>query len=308
MELVLGLLGLGGLSLLMQAKPLPTQKEADKALEKLAKSPDDAQANQTVGMYVAFVVGNYTEALPYLAKSSNTTLKKLAELEAVVADDPPEQVKLGNEWIQAAPKFPALVPIFYDRASFWYMKAWPKLSDPDKAKMRLQAQKLAAPRRPGPARKNLPSSWEQDNQNPVKPSEIDHTIARTGSYSIKINPSNPSVPTGFSGIQSVPYAVKGTNYEAVAFFRSVDTESQRDLLALTFYDDRGSVITHAKKAIPVDNPFWTPVVLSGEIPKGASEVRLVIHIYSKEGNVWVDDVSLKFNSINDMKNGSFEEK
>jgi hypothetical protein len=55
MEIILGLLGLGGLSLLLQSKPLPTEKDANKALEKLDKNPADSEANTTVGMYLSFL-------------------------------------------------------------------------------------------------------------------------------------------------------------------------------------------------------------------------------------------------------------
>lgn len=55
MEIILGLLGLGGLSLLLQSKPLPTEKDANKALEKLDKNPTDSEANTTVGMYLSFL-------------------------------------------------------------------------------------------------------------------------------------------------------------------------------------------------------------------------------------------------------------
>jgi len=308
MEIILGLLGLGGLSLLLQSKQLPTENDAYKALEKLDKNPADSEANTTVGMYLAFVMGNYSEGIPYFAKSSNSTLKKLAERELASIETPDDQVKTGNEWVLAASKFPSLVSLFYDRAASWYMKAWPNLKESDKAKMRIQAQRLAAPRRPGALRKILPSGWTQDALAQIKPSELDNTIARSGSYSAKIYPSNETVPDGFSGIQSARYPVKGRSFEASAFFRSNDTDTPSDRLEIVFYDNRGSFIGYRKQPVPVDVPFWNYVGIKGDVLPGASEAQLKIRIDSKQGNVWVDDASLKFNSIEDLKNGSFEEK
>jgi hypothetical protein len=76
---------------------------------------------------------------------------------------------------------------------------------------------------------------------------------------------------------------------------------------IDFYDNQGTFIGD-KKSIPVDMPFWNQVVIKGDVIPGASEAQLVIRMYSRMGNIWTDDASLKFNSIEDLKNGSFEGK
>ena len=310
MELILSLLGLGGLALLLQSKPLPTEKDAIKASEKLDKDPNDPAANTTVGMYVAFVLGKFTEAMPYLAKSSDSTLKNLAEheLDPAYTGTPDKQVKLGNDWVQAASKFPLLVAIFYDRAAYWYKQAWPDLKEPDKAKLRIQAQRLATPRRPGPPRKKLPLGWITVGVAVTKPTELDNTIARTGSYSAKTFPTKEDIP-GYSGLQSIHYPVKGSSYEASVFVRSNETDSQEDSVTLRFYNSEG--LTHnadQKKLLPADLPFWHYVSFKGIVSPGAQEAAIMVHQYSKRGNLWIDDASLRFNLIEDLKNGSFEEK
>ena len=311
MEIILGLLGLGGLSLLLQSKPLPTKDEAIKASEKLNENPNDPAANLVAGKYLAFVMGKYDEAMGYLIKSSDSTLKNLAEheIDPAYTDSPDKQVAIGNEWVKAAGKFPALVGLFYDRASHWYIKAWYALKEPDKAKLRIQARRLAAPRRPGVKRKGIPSGWEAAaGIAAIKDPELDNTIARTGSYSVKNFPPNETVPNGYSNVRSILYPIKGNPFEASAFVRSEGTDNPSDRFLVDFYDNRGTFIGDRRVPIPTDMPFWNHVVINGDVVPGASYAILLVRMYSKKGNIWVDDASLKFNGIEDLKNGSFEEK
>jgi hypothetical protein len=175
--------------------------------------------------------------------------------------------------------------------------------------MRLQAQRLSAPRRPAGPRKNLPSGWERDpGRASLKDPELDNTIARSGSYSAKTFPANETVPNGFSGLKSSRYPVKGMMFEASAFFRSDGTENPADRFLVDFYDNRGSLLSAPGHPIQIDMPFWHYIVIKGNTPPGATEAQLVVRVFSKKGNVWVDDASLKFNLIEDLKNGSFEER
>lgn len=311
MDLILGLLGVGTLSILVQAKAIPSEEDALKAAEKLEKDPEDKAANLVVGKYRAFALGDFKGAMPFLAKSSDSTLKTLAEHEVdpAYADAPDKQVKMGNEWVVASKKFPALLPIFFDRASYWYMTAWPNLELLDQAKLRVQAKLLAQPRRPGPAKKALPTAWQPDpGLAVVQRPELDNTIARSGSYSAKTFPANETVPNGFTGIKSVPYPVRGQTFEAAASFRTDGTENRADRFLVDFYDNRGSLLAAPAMALMVDMPFWNRIVVKGNIPPGAATAQLVTRVYSKKGNVWMDDAVLRFNEIDDLKNGSFEEK
>jgi hypothetical protein len=309
LELLLGLLGLGGFAFLLQSKPLPTQSDAVKASEKLDKDPDDPAANTVIGTYMAFVLGKFPEAMPYLAKSSDSTLKNLAQQEIGLAysEEPDKQVKMGNEWVQASKKFTSLVGLFYDRASFWYVKAWPNLKEPDKTKMRIQAQRLATSRRPGPPRKSSSGWFNNPGIAVIKPTELDNTIARTGSYSAKLFPAKENVPNGYSGLYTIPYPVKGANFEVSAFVRSNETDNQEDEMSIKFSDDQG-INSWRKVLLPVDLPFWQYVSIKGATPPNARQITILVNQYSKKGNIWVDDASLRFNLIEDMKNGSFEEK
>lgn len=310
--LLLGLAGLGGLALLLQQKPLPSRDEALDAVAKLEKNPDDPDANTVAGKFKAFVMGDYDEGMNYLKKSKDATLKSLADHEKDFAFTalPEGEVKMGDEWVAAAKKFPALWRIFYDRAIQWYKQAWPRLDAASKAKLRLQGLRIAAARPPGVPKKGLPTGWTSDAGVAGKPSNVDPAVARTGSYSVKIAPADDKVQNSVSAITSDLTPIEGKTFEYSAYLLADGTENAADKIVLRFFDGGGNVMGNPVSAFyPNDIPFWNRVSIKGNIPEGAARAQALITLYSKKGNVWVDDVSLKLDNAREvLKNGSFEEK
>lgn len=307
--LLLGLAGLGGLALLLQQKPVPSNEEVFKALQDLEKNPDDPDANTIAGKYKAFVLGDYDEAMQYLKKSKDTTLKTLAdhETDAAYTVLPDGKIKMGDEWVAAAKKFPALSPIFYDRASQWYVKAWPALDAALKLKARERGRKLAASRPPGGARKALPKDWFNDPNAPGgNPATLDGTVARTGSYSVKLAPADPKIKGSFSQFNSDLIPVSGKVGELSAYILSDNTESASDRLFVSFFDQAGTGIQTVGPFTPVDVPFWSRVGTKIDIPPNAVRAKVGVALNSKNGNMWVDDVSFKVDGKELLKNQSFE--
>lgn len=301
--LLLGLAGLGGLALLLQSKPLPSEDDFKKAQAKLETNPVEPDANTTVGKYKAFVLGDYNGAMPYLVHSKDTTLKTIAdhELDATHTATATQKVGMGDEWVAAAKKFPALSRIFYDRASQWYILGWPDLDPVWKGKLREQGARLAASRPPGPARRGVPSGWKIEAGSPSS----DGTAARTGSYSIKL-PSDPKQEVFFKSdvIQVVP----NNKIEYAAFVRSDGTDNKNDQIILNFFDRDGRLVGVGGVPIPVDVPFWNYVAGKADVPPEAIFVKLGAAVRSKKGSLWVDDMSLKLDGKESVKNPSFEDK
>lgn len=312
MELILlGLAGLGGLALLLQSKTLPSKDDADKAFTKLDKDPMDPDANTIFGKWKAFVMGDYDGAMPYLVHSKDATLKSLAEheLDDLHNATPQQKVGMGDEWVAAAKKLPALNRIFYDRASQWYVKAWPNLDGPWKQKLRDQAKKLAASRPPGAARKGFPSGWIDTASMNGFPPVLDGTIARTGSMSAKILPPDEKAKTGSASIvKTEMLPIQPKPVELIAYTLSDGTDNGTDRVAIGFYDAGGNSLAYHQAFLPVDLPFWTPVTIKATPPDKAARVDVQFWQYSKKGNIWVDDVSLKVDGKEVVKNGSFEDR
>jgi hypothetical protein len=305
--LLLGLAGLGGLALLLQSKPLPTKEDAEKAFAKLDKDPTDADANTIFGKYKAFVQGDYDAAMPYLVHSKDTTLRTLAEHEL---DDShvataPQKVAMGDEWVAAAKNFKPLSPIFYDRAAHWYAAGWPDLDAAWKEKARIQGRKLAASRPPA-ASKKLPSGWVADAGLSGVQATADGTIARSGSYSGKLSPAAANVPNSYSALKSELLPVSGKTLENTAFILTDGTETGGDRMYTLFFDQAGRQIQTDQSFIPADMPFWGRVVVKSNVPKDAVRTQFAVVLNSKKGNIWVDDVSMKLDGKEVLKNGSFD--
>ena len=308
-EILLALAGLAGIAALLQSKQiLPNEVDFKKALDKLSGNLLDPDANTTVGKYLAFVKGDYASAMPYLVHSQDKTLKSLAEheLDPVFTDNPEKKVGMADEWVAAAKKFPQLTTTFYDRASQWYVKAWPDLSDLWKMKAREQAKKIASARPIGAPRKQMPSGWVLDGGIDGNPTEPDGTTSRTGSYSIKVPPGKKENPGSASAFRSVLMPVSG-DVEISAYVRSDGTENGADSINFIMFDPAGGFSLRSVY-IPLDTPFWNRVTLKLVVPKNVSRAQLHAANHSKGGNIWVDDVSIKVDGKEVLKNGSFEDR
>lgn len=313
MEILLALGGIAALAaLLTQSKsPLPSKEDAEKAFAVLDKNPTDPDANTTFGKWKAFVQGDFDGAMPYLVHSKDATLKALAEheLDETKLATAPMKVGMGDEWVAGAKKFPALFRIFYDRAGYWYMKAWPDLDLVWRQKMRAQATKLAAARPPGGAKKGLPTDWSNEALPGAKPSELDGTISRTGSYSLKMFPADEKVKDSVSRFRSTRIAIPpgGKTLEISAWVRSDGTENGADRMFMFYVDPTGTGIGTIGPFIPVDMPFWTRVYQKvDQIPPNVVRLDYGASMSSKQGNIWIDDMSVKIDGKEVLKNGSFE--
>lgn len=312
MELILaGLAGLGALALLLQQKPVPSKEDAEKAFDKLDKEPLDPDANTIFGKWKAFAMGDYAGAMPYLVHSKDATLKSLAthELDETQLVTGAQKVAMGDEWVNGAKKHPALNKIFYERAAQWYTKAWPDLEGAAKQKLRDQAKKLAASRPPGAGRKGLPTGWIDTASMDGFPPVLDGTIARTGSVSAKILPPLEKAKVGSASIAKTEMLpIQPKPVEMIAYTLSDGTDNGTDRVAIGFYDAGGNSLAYHQAFLPNDLPFWTPVTIKAVPPANAARADVQFWQYSKKGNIWIDDVSLKVDGKEAVKNGSFEER
>lgn len=308
--LLLALAGLGGLALLLQQKALPSREDAEKAFEVLDKNPIDPDANTVFGKYKAFVMGDYDGAMPYLVHSKDTTLKTLAEheLDDTYIATPTQKVVMGDEWVAAGKKFPALSRIFYDRATQWYVKAWPNIDGVPKQKLRAQGAKIAASRPPGAPRKGFPAGWEEDKGLAGILPVIENQIARTGSYSMKIPGPTDKGAGAYSTLKSQVYPITGKKLNATAYVLTDGTTNPTDKVSVWFYDEGGNFMVFDIKSsvLSMDTPLWSRHTITADVPEKARSARFVTQVFSKTGNVWVDDVSMKIDDKEILKNGTFD--
>ena len=78
--------------------------EAERAKATLSTTPDDAEANYRLGVWEAFVRGQWKTGLPYLAKGRDRSFADLAKRELQSAQAPEDQVSLADAWFEIAKK------------------------------------------------------------------------------------------------------------------------------------------------------------------------------------------------------------
>jgi len=311
MEILLALAGIAGAALLLTPpSPLPSEADYKKSLEKLKTAPEDPDANTIAGKYIAFVLGDYPGAMPFLAKSSDQILRTLAEHERapLYTDSGPKKVGMGDEWVSAAKKFPALFRVFYDRASYWYAEGWPDLDPLWKMKTREQGLKLAAARPPGTSQKQLPTGWNPGTSPGSRAPILDGTVSHVGSYSIKVLPSDEKIKNATSGFSTDLIPVSGKTIEVSAYVLADGTDSGNDHVYVNLFDQNGVGFSTIGPFIPMDTPFWQRVYTKADIPRNAARFQFGVSMASKKGTLWVDDVSVKLDGREALKGGSFEGK
>ena len=111
-------------------------EKAKKAVESLAATPDLPDANQVVGEFECFVLGDWDAGLPKLAKGTDPALKTLAAKDLSRPTDGPAQAGLGDDWWDRAERESGVLKSnLRDRAGFWYEKAGGQLSGMSRLKV-----------------------------------------------------------------------------------------------------------------------------------------------------------------------------
>jgi len=315
-EFIAGFLGIAGLSaLLAPPQALPSEADYKKALDKIKDAPNDPDANLVAGKYMAFVIGDYATGMSYLAKTNDKVLRTLAEHEAapLYTDTPIKQATMGDEWVNAAKSHQALFRIFYDRASFWYAKSWADMKNEPLWGQRLrdQGRKLAVARPPGPLRKGVPTGWKTDTRPKEWPQPgFDGSVSHEGSYSLKFPAASadPKANEPYTSLETDLIPISGKVLELSAYVMTDGTDSGKDMLEIRFRDATGKEFQrYSAGLIPVDTPFWSMIKTTHEIPTGAVRVQFATVISSTKGTAWVDDILIKVDGKEIVKQG-FEGK
>jgi len=100
------------------------------ARQVLAASPDDPDANYTLGVYLCLVKHRWDEGRPMLAKGSNLRLKVLANEELRTDLDTRSMTQLADEyWALADTESSLFKRGLHMRAVYWYQLALPRLAN-----------------------------------------------------------------------------------------------------------------------------------------------------------------------------------
>lgn len=311
MNLLVPLAGIAGIAaLLSPPSSVPSEADYKKALEKLQAAPEDQDANTVVGKYLAFVLGKYEDAMVYLAKSGDKTLRTLAEHERapLYADTPPQKVGMGDEWVAAAKSFKPLYRIFYDRAAFWYAAAWDDLKNQplwgEKLRDRLQKiytlnQGVAPPKQLA-----CPSGWKC----PIAETKAarSNAAARNGQFSFAITGWKSPLPAYGAVEQYVD--VKPGKYKISGWVITDGTDAD-DSFLIAIQNANGTNLVLHPIILASDKPWWRHVDAELTVPAGGVRMGLAVVIGAKQGMIYVDDLTIAGpDGKNLLKNQSFEDR
>src|SRR5262249_9714786 len=111
-------------------------QEVTQARAKLAKSPDETEANLIVGRYLCFFQADWDKGLPMLAKGSEKALKALAAKDISLPGDVKDQLDLADSWWGWAEVSKDRVQRnIMKRARAWHDRAGPNAEGADRGKV-----------------------------------------------------------------------------------------------------------------------------------------------------------------------------
>lgn len=279
------------------------QEDLKKAEAKLAGSPDDPAANLAVGR-LRLAGGDPDGAVPFLLKGSEASLKAAAKAEGVTEGSKGLiALEAADLWAQAAGKNKTLRQPCLDRASWWYAKAWPDLDVFYRTKLRERLAKLYAPVQPARGGGLALAGWGGVDGAASKIEVVSQRV-HSGGAALRYTPKDKTKGTITS---SKPIAVTpGKKIEVVAWVLSDETDGLTDSLKFVVRDNKNGFAWTCGEAIKPDLPAWVCIKGETTLPEGSLSVEVQITVNSKQGAVFVDDISIKQDGVELMKVGNFE--
>lgn len=313
MDLMMAFGGIAGVAyLLAPGAPLPSENDYKKALEKIQAVPADPDANTIAGKYLCFVMGDYDLGMNYLQRSGDRTLRTLAEHERapLYTDTGPKKIGMADEWVNAARSYKPLYKIFYDRAAYWYGQSWEEMKNQplwgDKLRERLRRLYTVNPAAAAAPPKRLvcPTGWKC----PIAETKADRSQAaiRNGLYSLAITGWKSPLPAYGAAEQSV--AVMPGVYKVSGWVISDGTDAD-DSFLVNVQNAAGTNLVLKPIIITPDRPWWRKIEADVTVPANGVRMGISIVVGSKQGMIYVDDVSIKGPDGKELlRNGGFEER
>lgn len=185
---------------------------------KLKTAPEDPQANHQVGVYRAFVKGDWTAGLPMLAKSPVAPVAQAAQLDLKKPKTAKEQKAVGDAWWALAdqPRLKDHKLRLWERAGHWYRPAAGKLSSLAKVTVEKRLKELDAQGGPGIAAANQVSLTAVQAIGQVGVDLDDGPVHRTVKIGGRTFKKSVWVqPKDYEGVAKVSYLL-GKNYETLS--------------------------------------------------------------------------------------------
>ena len=287
------------------AKESPGSKEEEDAVKAeaaLAANPNDPAANLALGKYLAFTKNEWGAAMPRFAKGSDAALRGLAEKELAQPRAGAEQLELGDAWADAARRGAGPKKNLLDRAVYGYVQAWTSVDAAAKEKLRDRFRKIfqvaGAPSKVAPKDWSLPVADAKAGVSPAAP--------RTGRHCFQIN-CIKFRDSAYQPLSQTMLAKPLASYELSCWVLTDETAGVGDALEATIASSEGKEILHSSIQAPPDQPWYKKLEVKFTAPETAVRLTVGFAVKSIKGTIFIDDVSLRQDGREVLKNGSFEQ-
>lgn len=234
--------------------------------------------------------------IPCLLQTYDEVVRKLSD-DLATAATPQVKVGVGDEYVRLLKKYPKKRQELIDAASDCYAAAWPDLDPFWRMKTREHLAKLYTPVAPGRAL-GLPDGWS----GPVDTSHrtaLSTERVHSGGVAAKLTPGAKAKNARMLYTPTIKGAGKKVEFSVWVLSDGTDSSSDE----VRFYFDGG--VTARK--IPKDLPVWTHLVFEVDTVNGAFERgNIEVVSFSKEGAIYVDDISIKVDGREQLQGGGFE--
>lgn len=289
----------------LEFDPEPAGKEEEEAVRAeaaLAANPNDAAASLTLGKYLAFQKNEWTAALPRLAKGSDPTLKSLAERELAGPRTGTEKVELGDAWADAVKSLPLLKKNLQDRAATWHVRAWPALDGAGKDKLRERFRN--AFQSAGTVSRSPPKEWI------VAASEAKTGVSTGAPHGGRHGFQIACVRAGEAVVVPLRQSVAArplAAYELSCWVLTDETNGTDDQLFAKLHTESGLQVLHPTAVAAADQPWYRRIEVRFTAPETAVKMTVGFSVRSNQGTIFLDDVSLKQEGRELLKNGTFDQ-
>jgi|SRR6185295_875180 len=285
------------------------KKKTEQLRLAVEKAPEDAAANLAFGKHLCFAMGNWAEGLPVMAKGGDDGFAHMARKDLEPKENAMFSIEVADMWLSLEKANKQLGPRLRERALFHFSEAWPKINDPvwkDKTRERVLAVQRTG--KPSPNLGPYPAKgWFP--LNPKCNAGIDSEFVRSGSVAIKLIPPADPGPSGMAWFRTddIPVAA-AQKYKASCWVLTDGTEKGADQLCIAFLDAGDKVLSSTGPRAMIDRPIWSKLEVEGVVPEKAAKLRFGFNRGSRQGRVFVDDMSFILEGREILKNGSFEQK
>lgn len=299
-------------------------KEAD---AKLASGADDPDANAAMGRFYCFVKEDWSRGLPLLAKGSDQFLQALADQELNKSAKGEDKVLIGDGWwtgsTEAEMKMgltgavgSAKVAVDKEatkrakskmiaRAVYWYQQAWPQIKEAAREKLRPRFRALYVnPTGQDPkGLKDAPGWTSHKDQNAGPSARASHS----GKNSWEVVCGKNALER-YTSLSQIFVAQPGKAYEFSCWALTDGTEAANDEINFPIFSADGKLVLHPLYYLPVDGPYWQKIEIKFVCPDTAARVTMGVVVTSRKGLIFLDDLSLRCEGRELIKNTGFEDK